>query len=71
MLIVLALSHIHCLPALVYIRVNLVVERRGINNLAGEEYYVEYVHGYLRLNLTLDVTVTLCHKEPGACNYSP
>jgi hypothetical protein len=71
MLIVLALSHIRCLSAVVYIRVIYVVERRGLNNLAVEEYYVEHVHGYLRLNLTLDVTVILCHKEPGACNYSP
>lgn len=66
MLIVLALSHTHCLPAVFYIRIMHVVERRSLNKLNSDEYYVGHVHGYLRLNFTSDVTLTLCHKEPGA-----
>lgn len=38
MLLVLARSHIHCLPAVVYIRIMHVVERKDINKINGEEF---------------------------------
>jgi len=61
---------VHCLPAAVYIRVMHVMERRGLNKLNSEEYCVDHVHVYLRLDFTSDATVTPCHKEPGTCTYS-
>ena len=65
MLIVLGLSHIHCLPGVVYIRIMRMVERRGLNKVNDEEYYVDHIHGYLRLDLTSDVNCDTLSQRTG------